>query len=594
MHLDSIATPDEEATGPEGDRPAAKGAKFIITAEQRGAGGSATVTHSRKRARALISCPSPPRRPGFISVTVVITMTTTEPATSLKHRHVNGSASDSSNVESHAQDGDVRQWHAHAQKVKLKILEQIQEHVSGILDEALDEPVRGSAEHLTKAKGKKAAKTSRMDDGKVFLARVSLLDELFEISHIRTIYHMFIAVLLIFCFSTLAVDYIDQGRLVLEFDLLVFAFGKLGTVTWVWALMFLHTLLVPYYSLVAWGSLYHRVQSKTGLCAVMFLVVSAIQSCVLGLLPLYVVVHHQLPPASRFIVILEQIRFAMKSYSFIRETAPAVMKNTPKEGLNPRAPPLSTYLYFLFAPTLIYRESYPRNRNVRWNYVAVTLGMICGSLFYAYFILVRLCIPVFRPESKQPLSERKMILSIFHSILPGIMLLLLCFFAFLHCWLNLFAELLRFADRMFYKDWWNSTSFANYYRTWNVVVHDWLYYYGYRDFLWLSGRRFRAAAMLSVFIVSAVVHEYALTVGLGFFYPVMFFLFAVLGVVFNFTLNDNRQSPVFNVIMWACLFLGQGVQVCLYCQEWYAQIHCPRTGNGFWELVTPRSWSCQR
>lgn len=36
------------------------------------------------------------------------------------------------------------------------------------------------------------------------------------------------------------------------------------------------------------------------------------------------------------------------------------------------------------------------------------------------------------------------------------------------------------------QDWWNSTSFANYYRTWNVVVHDWLYYYGYRDFLWVS------------------------------------------------------------------------------------------------------------
>lgn len=37
------------------------------------------------------------------------------------------------------------------------------------------------------------------------------------------------------------------------------------------------------------------------------------------------------------------------------------------------------------------------------------------------------------------------------------------------------------------QDWWNSTSFANYYRTWNVVVHDWLYYYVYRDFLWVSG-----------------------------------------------------------------------------------------------------------
>lgn len=30
-----------------------------------------------------------------------------------------------------------------------------------------------------------------------------------------------------------------------------------------------------------------------------------------------------------------QIRLLMKSYSFIRETAPAVMKNTPKEGTVP-------------------------------------------------------------------------------------------------------------------------------------------------------------------------------------------------------------------------------------------------------------------
>ena len=43
-------------------------------------------------------------------------------------------------------------------------------------------------------------------------------------------------------------------------------------------------------------------------------------------------------------------------------------------------------------------------------------------------------------------------------------------------------------------------------------------------------------------------------------------------------MNDKRRSPVFNIIMWAGLFLGQGVQVCLYCQEWYAQIRCPRTG----------------
>lgn len=31
------------------------------------------------------------------------------------------------------------------------------------------------------------------------------------------------------------------------------------------------------------------------------------------------------------------------------------------------------------------------------------------------------------------------------------LILMLGFYAFLHCWLNAFAEMMRFADRMFYK-----------------------------------------------------------------------------------------------------------------------------------------------
>uniref|UniRef100_A0A3B4AMA8 Uncharacterized protein n=1 Tax=Periophthalmus magnuspinnatus TaxID=409849 RepID=A0A3B4AMA8_9GOBI len=310
---------------------------------------------------------------------------------------------------------------------------------------------------------------------------IPVFSELFEINHIRTIYHMFLAIFLIFSLSTLTVDYLEHGRLVLEFDLLFYAFGKLGVVTWAWTIMFLYTLLVPYRLLDSWGSLYHKSPSKLGLSLGFGLVLCALQTCVLGLFPVYVVVHNQLPPASRFIVILEQIRFLMKTYSFIRESVPLIINNPPKEGENPRFPTFSSYLYFLFCPTLIYRESYPRNSRIRWKYVGILL-----CLFYGFYILERLCVPVFRPDTNQTFSKRSMVLAVFHSILPGTMLLLLCFFAFLHCWLNLFAELMRFADRMFYKDWWNSYSFANYYRTWNVVVHDFLYYYGYRDFLWVS------------------------------------------------------------------------------------------------------------
>uniref|UniRef100_A0A8C6TBN4 O-acyltransferase n=1 Tax=Neogobius melanostomus TaxID=47308 RepID=A0A8C6TBN4_9GOBI len=389
-----------------------------------------------------------------------------------------------------------------------------------------------------------------------YILRRSLpvFSELFEISHIRTIYHMFLALFLLFGSSTLIVDYLEHGRPVLKFDLLFYAFGNLGTVTLAWTLMFVYTLLVPYKILMFWSSLYHTTPSKLALNLGTGAVLWAIQFCVLGLFPVYVVIHNQLPPASRFIVILEQIRFQMKTYSFIRESVPMIVNSSPEKGEKPKIPTFSSYLYFLFCPTLIYRESYPR------------LVSILYFLFYGYYILERLCVQVFRPDTPQTFSKRSMVLAVFNAILPGTMLLLLCFFAFLHCWLNLFAELMRFADRMFYKDWWNSYSFANYYRTWNVVVHDFLYYYGYRDFLWLSKRKSRAAAMLCVFMVSAFVHEYALGMGFGFFYPVLFFSLPSL------------ESPVCNVLMWTSLFLGQGVQVCLYSQEWYSQIHCPPKG----------------
>ncbi|CAF4515426.1 unnamed protein product, partial [Rotaria magnacalcarata] len=48
----------------------------------------------------------------------------------------------------------------------------------------------------------------------------------------------------------------------------------------------------------------------------------------------------------------------------------------------------------------------------------------------------------------------------------------LVFYGFLHCWLNAFAEMLRFADREFYSDWWTATSWSSYYRTWNIVIRS--------------------------------------------------------------------------------------------------------------------------
>ncbi|XP_063284547.1 sterol O-acyltransferase 2-like [Pelobates fuscus] len=482
------------------------------------------------------------------------------------------------------------EWKKHMEVLKAEMVETMSCQMKDLLDKAVTDSLQSYTRDNVTSLPDKKRRNEDSEKGKSFIQRASLLDELMEVEHFRTIYHMFVAALCVFVISTVAVDLIDQGRLVLEFDVLFYTFGQFGTVVWSWICLFIYALFLPYKTLHFWGSRYSKSKHPFLLTASVISIFSICQFCVLGVFPPYIVLHYKLPPASSFVVILEQVRFLMKTYSFVRETVPSVIR---KERNPDQLPKLSSYLYFLFCPTLIYRDSYPRTPYIRWSYVARNFAQFLGCLFFGYFTLVTLCIPVFTNMSKQPFHMRTLVLSFFHATLPGTFVLLISFFAFLHCWLNAFAEMLRFADRMFYKDWWNSKSFSNYYRTWNVVVHDWLYYYVYRDILWLCNRRFRAGAMLAVFFMSAIVHEYVLTLSLGYFYPVMFCLFAIFGVVFNFVINDNLTSPFWNVMVWTFLFIGQGIQLCLYCQEWYAQIHCPLTEKTFWGFVTPRSWSCQ-
>ena len=40
--------------------------------------------------------------------------------------------------------------------------------------------------------------------------------------------------------------------------------------------------------------------------------------------------------------------------------------------------------------------------------------------------------------------------------------------------LNLTGELLRFGDREFYRDWWNCKNLADFWRMWNMPVHNFL------------------------------------------------------------------------------------------------------------------------
>ena len=67
------------------------------------------------------------------------------------------------------------------------------------------------------------------------------------------------------------------------------------------------------------------------------------------------------------------------------------------------------------------------------------------------------------------------------------------------------AEITRFGDRLFYRDWWNARTIESYWRNWNLPVHHWMLRHLYYP-LTRAGVS-KSISTFLVFAVSAALHE---------------------------------------------------------------------------------------
>lgn len=145
----------------------------------------------------------------------------------------------------------------------------------------------------------------------------------------------------------------------------------------------------------------------------------------------------------------------------------------------------------------------------------------------------------------------------------------LCFFYLtFHSFLNMFGEVLHFADRNFYCDWWNSNNVDTFWRTWNMPVHRWCVRHLYLPLLELGYGKTTAAMM--VFFVSAFFHEYLVSVPLK-----TFKVWAFMGMMGQVPLSyiskyleKNVGERWGNVIVWASLILGQPLCILVYYHDY--------------------------
>ncbi|KAL1805230.1 hypothetical protein ACET3Z_028298 [Daucus carota] len=226
--------------------------------------------------------------------------------------------------------------------------------------------------------------------------------------------------------------------------------------------------------------------------------------------------------------------------------------------------------YFMVAPTLCYQLSYPRTTSVRKGWVLrqfLKLVVVTGLMG---FIIEQYINPIVK-NSEHPLKgdilyavERVLKLSV-----PNLYVWLCLFYCFFHLWLNILAEILRFGDREFYKDWWNAKTVEEYWRMWNMPVHKWMVRHIY--FPCLRNGIPKSIAIVIAFLVSAVFHELCIAV------PCHIFKFwAFIGIMFQVPLvvitkyvHDRfRNSMVGNIIFW-CFFsiYGQPMCVLLYYHD---------------------------
>ncbi|EPE27827.1 MBOAT family protein [Glarea lozoyensis ATCC 20868] len=174
---------------------------------------------------------------------------------------------------------------------------------------------------------------------------------------------------------------------------------------------------------------------------------------------------------------------------------------------------VSNLLDFTTLPTLVYELEYPRSDKIDWYYAAekaiATFGIISVMNILSQARIYPVVMKTVAMRETMDLTDRlyEFPLILNALIFPFIMeYLLKTWYVIWECVLNFLAEITRFADRGFCKDWWNAPSFDAYARDWNRPVHLFLLRHVYNSSI-SAMKVNKYTATLITFLLSAVLHE---------------------------------------------------------------------------------------
>jgi len=267
---------------------------------------------------------------------------------------------------------------------------------------------------------------------------------------------------------------------------------------------------------------------------------------------------------------LRQIKDSELSKAYMRMVLKdSIFLENYRKQIYPQNVTLYNWIEFTMFPTLVYEPLYPRTASVRIIYIVEKVCISMAVMSFMFAILERFILQSLSHQSKsQPIE------TIINLLVPATLLEIGGFFLVFDCILNCIAELTCFADREFYQDWWNSTSFEEFARKWNRPVHEFLLRHVYYESM-STYKLSRNVALAGTFIFSIALHEVVLCACLHKFSPWLAFM-----SLLQLPLMPVMKTPIFknkplgNIIFWAGIILGMPMTMVFYAREYCSNYDC--------------------
>lgn len=219
---------------------------------------------------------------------------------------------------------------------------------------------------------------------------------------------------------------------------------------------------------------------------------------------------------------------------------------------------ISYFAWFLVIPTIVFYPNFPvKSHSLPLkNITGILIGWFVTHITIEYYIY-----PVI-----ENLQSRSFLDSLCRLFFPFLLTALMLFLTFFENFLGLLADASGYGHRHFYGDWWNSISFEEFARNWNLPVHFFIKKHVYEQFLYGLGLK-KHQAMFYTFLLSSVLHEFIIqvavlrpTVPFLFFFQMMQIPFSYFGKKFK------NNSVVMNMLFWFKMIVGPPLITLLYCK----------------------------